>query len=216
MSQLSAEQEVLIQSFINVMEVKDAYTQGHSHHVKVIVKSIYDCLPKNLQNNINNEKLIFAASLHDIGKVFTPSHILNKEGSFSEEEWEIIRQHPINGKKLLEGTPFEDLGDLVLYHHERIDGHGYYGLDGDEIPAESKIIAIADTFSALRTYRIYRPAQSIGNTIRIMREVAGTQLDSTLLELFLALGENVLAALECDCEVCRQRRQYYERLTDEG
>ena len=71
MSQLSAEQEVLIQSFINVMEVKDAYTQGHSHHVKVIVKSIYDCLPKNLQNNINNEKLIFAASLHDIGKVFT-------------------------------------------------------------------------------------------------------------------------------------------------
>lgn len=147
------------------------------------MKAILDCLPATFQRRINKEKLILAASLHDIGKIVTPFHILNKDGALTDEEWQIMQQHPSDGKTLLEGTPFAELGDWVLYHHERMDGRGYYGLKGEEIPLESRIIALADTFSALRTYRIYRPAQSITDAIRIMREAAGTQLDSLLLEL---------------------------------
>ncbi|MDL2313897.1 HD domain-containing protein [Desulfovibrio sp. OttesenSCG-928-C14] len=213
MLHVTIEPDTLIQSFINVMEAKDSYTQGHSHHVNVIVSAIFDCLPKSLQHRTDKEKLNLAASLHDIGKIVTPSHVLNKDGALNDEEWQIMRQHPSASKALLEGTPFAELGDWVLYHHERMDGRGYYGLTGEEIPFESRIIAIADTFSALRTYRIYRPAQTTTNTIRIMREAAGTQLDSELLEYFFALGQECLENLECNCEICRQRRLYLESLS---
>lgn len=206
------DQDSLSQSFINVMEAKDAYTQGHSHHVQVIVKALVDGLPGAFKSRIDEKKLVLAASLHDIGKIVTPHSVLNKDGALTEEEWQIMRQHPSAGKTLLEGTPFAELGDWVLYHHERMDGRGYYGLKGEDIPLEARIIAIADTFSALRTYRIYRPAKSIADSIRIMREAAGTQLDPVLLEHFLALGPAILERLECNCEICRQRREYQESL----
>ena len=211
MLHVAIEKDMLIQSFINVMEAKDSYTQGHSHHVNVIVGAIFDCLPKSLQRRIDKEKLILAASLHDIGKIVTPSRVLNKDGALSDEEWQAMRQHPSDGKALLDGTPFTELGDWVLYHHERMDGRGYYGLTGEEIPLESRIIAVADTFSALRTYRVYRPAKSIADTIRIMQEAAGAQLDPMMVEHFLTLGQEFLEALECNCEICRQRRLYQER-----
>lgn len=206
---------MLVQSFINVMEVKDSYTQGHSHHVNVLVNAIFHCLPKVYQRRLSREKLCVAASLHDIGKILTPFPVLNKDGALTDEEWLIMRDHPADSKRLLEGTLFAELGDWVLYHHERMDGRGYYGLKGEDIPLESRIIAIADTFSALRTYRIYRPAKSIIETIHIMREAAGDQLDPVVLGHFLALGAEFLEALECNCEICRQRRQYMERLAAE-
>lgn len=207
----TTDQATLIQSFINVMEAKDSYTQGHSHHVKVIVEAVFDCLPDALQHKLDKEKLTLAASLHDIGKIVTPVHVLNKDGSLNDEEWRIMRQHPSDSKTLLEGTAFAALGDWVLYHHERMDGRGYYGLKGEEIPLESRIIAVADTFSALRTYRVYRPALSISDSIRIMTEAAGAQLDPLLVEHFLALGAEFLEKLECHCEICRQRRKKQER-----
>lgn len=211
MLQATIEQGTLIQSFINVIEAKDSYTQGHSHHVKVIANAIFDCLPDTLQCRLDKEKLDLAASLHDIGKIITPTKVLNKDGALDAEEWQVMRQHPSDGKMLLEGTPFAELGDWVLYHHERMDGRGYYGLKGEEILLEARIIAIADTFSALRTYRVYRPAKSIADTIKIMQEAAGPQLDPELVEYFLSLGSEYLEMLECNCEICRQRRQYLER-----
>lgn len=99
------EQDALIQSFIDVMEVKDSYTQGHSHHVNVIATAIYDCLPGTYQRRLDREKLCIAASLHDIGKIVTPFHVLNKDGALTDAEWAIMRQHPLDGKRLLEGTP---------------------------------------------------------------------------------------------------------------
>lgn len=200
----------LIQYFINVIETKDLYTQGHSHHVKVIVSAIYDSLPATYQRKIDKEKLLAAALLHDIGKIMTPDHILNKDGELDEDEWCIMRQHPENGKNIIGNTNLSDMGGWIMYHHERIDGCGYYGLKGNEIPMESRIIAIADTFSALRTYRVYRPAKSISETMRIMRENAGTQLDSEILNYFFAIDRSVLETLECNCEICRQRRKALE------
>lgn len=200
----------LIQYFVNVIEAKDPYTQGHSHHVKVIVEAIYDCLPTSYKIKLDKGSLLTAALLHDIGKISTPDNILNKDDALDEEEWLIMRQHPLNGKKIIDNTMFSYMDDWILYHHERIDGCGYYGLNGREIPLESRIIAIADTFSALRTYRIYRPAKSLIETTRILRENAETQLDAEILDYFLSIDMNILATLECNCDICRHRRRSIE------
>ena len=116
----------------------------------------------------------------------------------------------LRGQKILNNTFFSDIADIVLYHHERIDGRGYYGLKGEDIPLESRIIAVADTFSALRTYRIYRPAKSIEETIYIMKTAGGEQLDAEVLSYFLSADKNILETLECNCEICRQRRNELE------
>jgi HD-GYP domain-containing protein (c-di-GMP phosphodiesterase class II) len=84
--------------------------------------------------------------------------------------------------------------------------HFYFEL-GNEIPYESRIIAIADTFSALRTYRIYRPAKSIEETIKILNEIKGKQLDEKILGCFLSLDIETLENLECNCRICRERRE---------
>jgi HD-GYP domain-containing protein (c-di-GMP phosphodiesterase class II) len=208
----SADDSKLIQYFIDLIEAKDKYTQGHSHHVKVIVEAIYDCLPNHYQRKLDKSKLINAAFLHDIGKIKTPDNILNKDSGLTEDEWMIMREHPKISKETITDTVFEEIGDWILYHHERIDGKGYFGLKDTEIPLESKIIAIADTFSALRTFRIYRPAKSIEETIEIMKEVSGKQLDKEILEYFLTMNKGILEKLECDCEICRQRREALEKM----
>lgn len=194
----------LIQYFIDVIEAKDPYTQGHSLHVKAVADAIIDCLPGSYQ--LDKDKILKAALLHDIGKIRTPDSILNKDGALNDEEWLIMNRHPLEGREIIRNTWFAELGNWIYYHHERIDGRGYYGLKGDEIPLEARIIAIADTFSALRTYRIYRPAKSVTDTINIMREAGGTQSDAEILGHFLSVDINVLENLECNCEICKLRR----------
>ncbi|MDR2899903.1 MAG: HD domain-containing protein [Treponema sp.] len=205
----------LIQYFIDVIEEKDAYTQGHSHHVRAITEAIYNCLPNSYQSNIDKTKLLLAALLHDIGKIKTPDTILNKDAPLSDDEWEIMKQHPKDGAEIIKNTLFSDVGDWILYHHETIDGKGYYGLKGDEIPLEARIIAIADTFSALRTYRIYRPAKSIEETIAIMRDVSGQQLDEEILSFFLSLDKDALKNLYCNCKICVERRAAFKKTREQ-
>ena len=201
----------LVQYFIDIIEAKDPYTQGHSHHVRAITEVIYDCLPENFQSKINKTKLLLAALFHDVGKIKTPDNILNKDTKLSSEEWKIMKKHPKDGVDIIKNTIFCDIMDWVLYHHETMDGNGYYGKQGNEIPVESKIIGIADTFSALRTYRIYRPAKTIEETIKILNEIKGKQLDEEILEYFLSLDMELLKNLECNCRICRERRIALER-----
>ncbi|MDL2301496.1 HD-GYP domain-containing protein [Lachnospiraceae bacterium OttesenSCG-928-D06] len=189
--------------FSHIIGVRDEYTQGHSHHVAVVAEAI----ARQAAPQLDLSKLVQAALLHDIGKILIPDSILNKEGSLNNEEWEIMRRHPKEGKRLLAGSPLGDMGHIILYHHERMDGKGYYGIKGSEIPLEARIISIADTFSALRTWRIYRPAKDIDTTIAILREAAGTQLDADLVDAFLSLGRETLNNLECQCDICKCMRK---------
>jgi putative nucleotidyltransferase with HDIG domain len=205
----------LIQYFVDIIEAKDPYTQGHSHHVRAVTEAIYNCLPTNYQNKTDKTKLLLAALLHDIGKIKTPDHVLNKDTKLSDEELEIMKNHPKDGTEIIKNTIFSDLGDWILYHHETMDGKGYYGLKRNEIPFESKIIAIADTFSALRTYRIYRPAKSIEETVKILNEIKGKQLDEEILGYFLSLDLKTLEKLECNCRICRERRLALEKKLNE-
>lgn len=181
-----------MKAFTNAIDMKDAYTKGHSDQVYKISELIYDKLDCDLKCSINKSKLLDAALLHDIGKLSIKDEILNKAGKLTEKEWEIMKLHPVKGKKILEDTCYKDISDFVLYHHERIDGTGYYGLTDRQIPIESKIIAIADTYSALCTNRVYRDALTHDEAITIIRNAAGTQFDSKLVKKFLEIDEQLL------------------------
>jgi HD-GYP domain-containing protein (c-di-GMP phosphodiesterase class II) len=176
-----------IRSLIGSIEAKDKYTKGHSDHVYTLVELIYNHLPGDIKSQINLTKLKDAAVLHDIGKIGIPDSILNKPDKLNDEEYDIIKQHPQNGKVILENTSFREICDWVLYHHERVDGNGYYGIPGAAIPIEAKIIAIADTFSALYTDRSYRKKLPFERAISIIREAAGTQLDGALVDIFCSI-----------------------------
>lgn len=200
---LQQQGEDILRILTNIIGARDEYTQGHSHHVYVITETLAKLLPAY---GLDVPRLKTAALLHDIGKILIPDHILNKDGQLSEEEWLVMRSHPAEGKKLLEGTVFDELGDWILYHHERLDCQGYYGLCAKDIPVESRLIAVADTFSALHTYRVYRPARSLDETVRVMRGAAGTQLDTGILAAFFSLDSDAMENLQCNCDICARRR----------
>jgi putative nucleotidyltransferase with HDIG domain len=197
--------------FMDVIDLKDPYTQGHSHHVQVVTEKIYDSLPDRYQKKLDKAKLLLAALLHDIGKIKTPDIILNKDATLSDNEWDVMKAHPKEGAELIKKTVFSDISRWILYHHENIDGKGYYGLKGSEIPLEAKIIAVADTFSALRNSRIYRPAKSIEATIKILDEVRGQQLDDDIVGYFLKTDKEILEKLYCGCDTCVERRSELEK-----
>ncbi len=185
----------LMTSYVNSIEMKDMYTKGHSRHVCQVVALFYDYLPQDLQDRLNRPKLLDAALLHDIGKMSVDDHILKKSGTLTSEEWDVIKTHTANGRRMLDGTCFVEIGDWVLYHHERMDGQGYHGLAGPDIPLEARIITIADTYSALATDRAYRSRRPYEQIRFIMKAVAGTQLDRHLTDLFFSIPRNELEAL---------------------
>ncbi len=185
----------VMSAFVNAIDMKDAYTRGHSQHVYHIVQLFYEYLDDSYKHMLNRAKLLDAAMLHDIGKISIKDEILNKQGKLSEQEWESIKTHPSNGKLMLEDTSFSDIGDWVLYHHERIDGTGYYALPGDKIPLEARVISIADTYSALCTDRVYRPRMSHQRAIEIMMQSTGTQFDPGLMNCFLKIEPEELEKL---------------------
>lgn len=179
-----------IYSLISAVEAKDVYTKGHSEHVKNMVCVFYTYLPQAYKSVLDEHKLADAAMLHDIGKIGIPDAILNKPGALTLEEYEIIKKHPERGYTILKNTIYKEIGLWVLYHHERVDGNGYYKLTYDKIPLESKILAIADTFSALFTDRVYRKKHSFEECIEILKECAGTQLDEELVEIFCSIDKS--------------------------
>lgn len=185
----------ILSTFGNAIDRKDVYTGGHSQHVYRLVELLYRQLPEAMHAVISLPKLLDAAILHDIGKIAMSDEILKKDCALTDAEWQLMRGHAREGKRLLDDTCFSQIADWVLYHHERMDGAGYEGLPGAAIPLESRMIAIADTFSALTTDRGYRKAKSHDQAILIMKEVAGTQLDGELLGCFLQIPRGQLEQL---------------------
>lgn len=185
----------LVLTLVGAIEAKDPYTRGHSIHVSKLAELLYSHLPDSIRNKVNYINLRDASILHDIGKIGISDQILNKPDKLTQEEWMQVRKHPRVGMQILEQTSFSELGDIILCHHERLDQEGYYRVPADQIPLESKIIAITDTFSALYSDRVYRPRRSYEDAISILREAAGTQLDPELVEIFCSIPEKEIKAL---------------------
>ncbi len=181
---------------ISIIENRDPNLNGHSRNVQNITMLFYRYLPKYMQNQINPVSLEYAALMHDVGKLGIPEEVLNKPGKLDDDEWEIMKQHPKIGVKFLEPLRnFENIRSWILYHHERIDGKGYYSLPGDQIPLPAKIIAVADTYSAITMKRAYKDPRSHEVAMEIIFNVAGTQLDADLVKIFATIPKEDLA--EC-------------------
>lgn len=156
----------------------------HSFDVLNLTSVFYAELPVHIRINLNKERLLCAALLHDVGKSSIADEILNKPGELNAYEKDIIKKHTENGKKILEKANFKNVADWVCYHHERVDGTGYLGLTREQIPLESKIIAIADTYSALTSDRVYRKHCGVISALEVLDDIADTQLDGNLVSIF--------------------------------
>jgi HD-GYP domain-containing protein (c-di-GMP phosphodiesterase class II) len=143
--------------------------------------------------NIKDEEMLHlkrGALLHDIGKMAIPDTILLKPGKLTDEEWIIMKQHPIYARDLI--FPIEYLRpaiDIPYYHHEKWDGTGYpEGLKGEKIPLSARIFAVVDVWDALRSDRPYRPAWSEEKVMEHIRSLAGTHFDSGVIEIFMSMN----------------------------
>ena len=146
------------------------------------------------------ERILYAAPMHDVGKIGVPDKILLKPGPLDPDEWEIMKKHTTIGARILSGsrTGFIKLAEVIaLTHHERWDGTGYpQGLKGTRIPLAGRITAIADVFDAMTTRRPYKEPFSVEKSFDIIRESKGTHFDPDVVDAFLAIKEEILAIKE--------------------
>jgi HD-GYP domain-containing protein (c-di-GMP phosphodiesterase class II) len=175
-----------LSALVSAIEAKDPYTRGHSQRVALVSRdlAVEAGLPEATVKQIH-----IAGLVHDIGKIGVPEIVLRKQGRLDDAEFELIKQHPETGWRILRDIPqFAPILDGVRFHHERFDGHGYpHGLAGEEIPLSARIIAIADTFDAMSSNRTYRTARTRHEVLEEMARLGGTQFDPALLEHFLHL-----------------------------
>lgn len=178
-------------SLAGAIDAKDPYTKDHSTSVSRYSEALARAI--NLPEE-EIERIKLGALLHDVGKIGIPETVLKKEGPLSDEEWKIMRQHPIIGaeKVLMPNSSLRDLIPIVKYHHERIDGKGYpEGLKNGDIPLAAKIVAIADTYHALTSDRPYRKGMNITKAISILEEGAGLQWDADLVRTFINIAPSL-------------------------
>ena len=146
------------------------------------------------------ESILYAAPMHDIGKIGTPDRILLKPGKLDADEWEIMKQHVVNGGRILEGADagFINLGEVIaLSHHEKWDGAGYpQGLSGEKIPLPGRIVAIADVFDALTSKRPYKEPFSIEKSFDIIKDSRESHFDPAVVDAFFEVEDEILAVKE--------------------
>jgi putative two-component system response regulator len=166
------------------VEGRDPYTHGHIERVAKYARWLAEALEWPVENL---RFLEFGARLHDIGKIVVPDHILKKPGHLTEEEWNLMKQHPVAGANILRSIKhLQPAISYVLYHHERWDGSGYpEGLCEREIPIEGRLLAIADVYDALTTARPYHSAHPRDEVVRYMTLRAGTYFDPDLVPIFV-------------------------------
>ena len=178
---------------VGVIDARDPNLNGHSRHVQRLTMLFFEYLPASLKRGINPVSLEYAALMHDVGKLGVPEAILNKPSQLDPEEWVIMKQHPKVGVKILQPLhTFAHIMLWILFHHERIDGKGYYSCPGNKIPLAARIISIADTYSAITMRRSYKAPRTHDDAIQIIKDVAGTQLDAELVKYFLTIPKEKL------------------------
>jgi response regulator RpfG family c-di-GMP phosphodiesterase len=172
-------------SFCKFAETLMPYRQGHSIRVGIYAKRLAEVVGLDKQEA---EQLRIAALMQDLGLLKVPKEVLMKPERLTDEEWQLVKQHPIWSLEMVDPPAIltETVEAAVRHHHERFDGNGYPdGLKGEQIPLPARLLAVADTFDALCSERPYRPAYSTEQALEEMRKVAGSQLDPDLTDAFI-------------------------------
>jgi putative nucleotidyltransferase with HDIG domain len=183
-----------VEALTAAIEAKDPYARGHSKRVTQFAMVLAERFGLS-DTDIRNLK--YGAALHDIGKIGIRGHILNKKGRLTREEYEIIKQHPAIGERIIEHVDFlQGARPIVRSHHERFDGTGYPdGLRDEEIPFLARIAAVVDLFDALTSDRPYRNAYTAKETGLIIKQGIGREFDPVVakefLEIISGLGPDV-------------------------
>lgn len=173
----------------NALEAKDVYTRGHSERVAALARRIATAagVTPGAADTIAQ-----AGLLHDLGKIGIPEGVLRKPGPLSEEEWALMRRHPIVGAQIV--APLEFFADgaiIVRHHHERHDGSGYPdGLRGELIPLGARIVAVADVYDALTSDRPYRRRLARAEVVQNLMAEGGQTLDARLTALCVRLTDD--------------------------
>jgi putative two-component system response regulator len=168
----------------NAIEGRDPYTRGHVERVATYAQKMAESLAWPTEQL---RTLDFGARLHDIGKVIVPDNVLKKTGPLTEPEWDLMKQHPEAGARILEEiNHLKDTIPYVLYHHEHWDGTGYpFGLKGKEIPIQGRLLAVVDVYDALTTARPYHPARPSEEVKHFLELKSGIFFDPQMVEVFL-------------------------------
>jgi putative nucleotidyltransferase with HDIG domain len=186
--QLASFQVGMLSAMLRTLDLRDQMTARHSAAVARYSRAI----AQRAGYSRREEELVhIAALLHDIGKFILPDRILKANVPLTDEDWMLIRRHPQQGARVVSSLDgYGPVAEIILAHHERIDGKGYpRGLVGDDIPELSRIISVADTYDVMTARDSYRTPMSSHDAIVELRRVAGKQLDARFVEVFIELLE---------------------------
>jgi len=186
--QLRDQTRYTIEALAEAVDRRDPYTSQHSQRVTEYVEKIVRRL--NLSPG-EMESIVWAASIHDLGKIDVPEGILSKPGPLEDDEWGIVRKHPAVGADIVARISFHPTAkDIIRHHHEWFDGSGYpNGFGEDKIPLGARILAVADAFEAMTSDRPYRPAMSYQAAVAELEAGKGTQFDPVIVDTFLSVLE---------------------------
>ena len=204
-----------IRALVNALELKDGYTATHSYMVSHYSAALATKL--GLAQDLV-EVIRTAGLLHDVGKVGVPDGVLKKNGPLSDEEFTVVKTHPVLSIKVLNDMVFlrKEL-EIVRYHQEKYDGTGYpYALKGDNIPLGARILAIGDTFEAMTANRPYRKALPVETAVAELKKCAGTQFDPKLVKVFLDSLPEILSTRQIYLEGLRKTVALPQFSTAEG
>ena len=196
-AQTHDEQLLILNELTAALESKDPYTRGHSRRVERHSFKIGVAMGLPLEDV---EVLRMSASLHDVGKIRIPNYLLHKRGRLSEAERTVIEGHCVRGAEMVACIGDKRIVETVRHHHERWDGHGYPdGMAGTEIPVFARMIAVADSYDAIRSTRSYRVGAGRDKAVRVLRSESDHQFDPAVVDAFLRTlpaKSSVVATLE--------------------
>jgi putative nucleotidyltransferase with HDIG domain len=173
----------ILHQLAGLLEARDSYTHGHTRRVTRHAERIAREMGLSAEQVA---KVRTAAALHDVGKVHTPRDVLTKPGRLTDDEFEIVKRHPVDGAEMVTQVGDPEITAMVRHHHERLDGTGYPdGLSHEEIPLGARIISVADTFDAMTSSRPYRPACKHKKALDVLSKEAGSQLDPAPVAAFM-------------------------------
>jgi putative nucleotidyltransferase with HDIG domain len=190
MASLERSYDITLEALGDALDLKDRETEGHSRRVTLFTIAIAQAL------GLPREQITIIARgafLHDIGKMAIPDNILNKPGKLDTREMEIMKEHAFHGYQIVKKIPFlAEVAEIVYSHQEWFNGGGYpRGLKGEEIPLGARIFSIADTFDAITSDRIYRPAQPNQAAREEIARWAGKQFDPEIVRVFLEMPDKI-------------------------